>query len=139
MHDSTTSVPEIECHQVLPSLFVSDVAGAVDYYVTRLGFRHQFNWGTPLAIAGVGLGNMLLHLHTSKTSVHVAGQVGFVISNLHALYEFHKRNGIEIIDDLKTLSYGIRTYTIIDAFGNYLNFRNYVRRTNPVTELVGKN
>jgi uncharacterized glyoxalase superfamily protein PhnB len=132
MQKSAISAPEIECLQVLPSLFVNDVSNAVDFYVGRLGFRHLFNYGNPVSKAGVGLGSVVI-------PGHGAGQISFVVSDLVALYEFHKTTGVEIIEEIKTLNFGIRTYTIVDAYGNYINFRNYVRKTAPVIDLTGKN
>lgn len=133
------SLPEFECVQAFPSLLVDDIDAAVDFYVNRLGFRHQFNWGNPASVAGVGMGSVVLHLQTNKLLVQGPGEVGLVVSNLNALHQFHSNNGLEIVNPLKTSNFGIRTYTIIDPFGNFLNFRNYVRKVVPAWETVGSN
>ena len=42
--------PRVECDRQHPSLAVADVAAAVAYYTTRLGFRLDFMAGEPAAM-----------------------------------------------------------------------------------------
>lgn len=39
--------PQIECEKTQASLPVSDLAAAIDFYVTKPGFRFGFTFGEP--------------------------------------------------------------------------------------------
>ena len=47
------SAPDVECEQKHAALRVSDVAAAVDFYTSKLGFRLGSTWGDPPSMAGV--------------------------------------------------------------------------------------
>ena len=60
----TDRFPKIECERVHPTLPVPDVAVAVEFYTSRLGFTLGFNWpedGRP-TFAGVNLGDVQIFL-----------------------------------------------------------------------------
>ena len=59
---TTTPVPKVECEQHHTSLTVSDVAAAVEFYTTKLGFWSPFMEGDPPSFAGVNLGRTQIFL-----------------------------------------------------------------------------
>ena len=44
---STPAIPHVESQQIHPSLAVSDVLAAADFYTKKLGFMLAFTWGDP--------------------------------------------------------------------------------------------
>ncbi len=123
--------PDIVCNQLFPTLLVSDIATAVDFYVTRLGFHHRFSWGEPPTFAGVDLGNVTVHLQKEDYYVKGASEVGFIIDNADELYHFHKANGVKVVVPLEDRPYGIRDYRVRDHDGNYLAFGSYIYNQGP--------
>jgi hypothetical protein len=54
--------------------------------------------------------------------------VYFVVGDAEALYEFHRANGVEIVEGPRDQPYGLREYTARDLDGYYLNFGHRLRR-----------
>jgi len=124
-------LPNIECSQLFPTLLVKDITAAVDFYVNRLGFSHHFSWGDPPTFAGVGLGQVNLHLQKGESFVKGVSEVAFITENAEELYEFHKANGVEITVPMEDREYGIRDYRVKDADGNSLVFGRYIYNQGP--------
>ena len=59
-------VPQVEVEQHHASLRVADLAAAIEYYTTRLGFVHAFSWGEPRTMAGVNIGETQIFLQTGE-------------------------------------------------------------------------
>jgi glyoxalase/bleomycin resistance protein/dioxygenase superfamily protein len=57
-----SNVPPVECERHHPSLYVSDLAAAVEFYTDKLAFRLAFRWGTPPTMAGLNLGEVQIFL-----------------------------------------------------------------------------
>ena len=53
--------PRVDCEQQHPTLPVSDVLGAAEFYTRKLGFSMGFTWGEPPDMAGVNLGDYDCH------------------------------------------------------------------------------
>ena len=54
--------PLIECEKMHVTLPVGNLAAAIEFYVTKLGFRLGFTWGEPAFFAGVALGEVEIFL-----------------------------------------------------------------------------
>lgn len=115
--------PQVECEQLHASLAVSDVAAAVDFYTTRLGFRLGFTWGEPATIAGVNLGQVQIFLERGTPN---SSTVYFVVGDADELYDFHRANGVEVAQPLDDRPYGIRDYTVRDPYGHHLCFGHHL-------------
>ena len=110
---STPTVPQIECERLHPTLSVSNVRAAVDYYTSRLGFALGFLWGDPPTFAGVTLGQVQLFLQQGTPSP--AGcEVNFVVGDADELYTFHCATGVEVITPPGDRDYGLRDYSVRD-------------------------
>jgi uncharacterized glyoxalase superfamily protein PhnB len=115
---SKQNPPIVECERFHPGLQVSDVSAAADYYTNTLGFHLLFK--AP-AIAGVDLDGVSLHLLDGKPNP--AGcSVYFVIGDADEFYEFHKANGVEILQPPTDQPYELRDYRIRDLNGYELVF-----------------
>jgi catechol 2,3-dioxygenase-like lactoylglutathione lyase family enzyme len=118
---TTPATPQIDCEQHHATLSVSDVVAAADFYTKKLGFHLGFTWGDPPTMAGVNLGQVQIFLNKGTPNPQGCS-VYFVIGDADELCEFHRANGVEIIQAPQDQPYGLRDYTIRDLHGYYLNF-----------------
>ena len=127
---STAETPHVDCDQVHPSLSVDDVVAAADFYTGRLGFNLSFTWGEPPTMAGVNLGNVQIFLEQGPPSPKGLA-VYFVVGNADELYEFHRSNGVEVVQPPGDREYGIRDYTVRDLYGYQLGFGHHLFNAGP--------
>ena len=110
---ASPTVPFIECEQTHAGLAVSDIAAALEFYTKRLGFQQAFTWGEPPTFAGVNLGKVQMFLAAgTSTPSPDTGAVYFLVGDADALYEFHRRSGVETAQEIGDRPYGIRDYTV---------------------------
>jgi catechol 2,3-dioxygenase-like lactoylglutathione lyase family enzyme len=128
------AAPEVDCEQQHPSLAVSDVPAAVEFYTTRLGFKSAFTWGDPPTMAGVNLGRVQLFLEQGTPSPQGCS-VYFVIGNADQLYEFQRASGVEVLEAPDDRPYGLRDYTVKDLHGYRLTFGHHTFSAGPPLEI----
>lgn len=118
---SSSTKPHVECEMLHPSLAVNDVQAAAEFYKDRLGFFVAFTFGEPPTMAGVNLDHVQIFLEQGTPSPKGCA-VFFVVGDADELYEFHRANGVEIIQPPGDREYGIRDYAIRDLDGYRLEF-----------------
>jgi len=121
------SFPPVECERLHPGLQVPDVAAAVEFYTTRLGFRLGFTWPEqgPAGMAGVNLGDVQVFLEKG-TPVPDAAAVYFVVGDADELFEAQRAQGVEVIEAPGDRPYGLRDYMVRDLNGYRLGFGHYI-------------
>jgi catechol 2,3-dioxygenase-like lactoylglutathione lyase family enzyme len=107
-------------------LLVSDVRAAAEFYTKKLGFTLAFAEGDPPTFAGVNLDRVQIFLQKGTPSPEGCS-VYFVVGNADELYEFHRANGVDVIDAPQDRPYKLRDYTVRDLYGYYLNFGHRLR------------
>jgi catechol 2,3-dioxygenase-like lactoylglutathione lyase family enzyme len=122
--------PPIECEKMHVTLPVSDLSAAIEFYVTKLGFRLGFLWGESAWFAGITLGEMEIFLK-EDTPAPNAGAVVFMVGDADALYEFHRANGVEVVEAISDREYGIRDYAVKDLYGYRLVFGHPIYNVGP--------
>jgi catechol 2,3-dioxygenase-like lactoylglutathione lyase family enzyme len=127
---TSPTVPNIDCEQHQPSLSVADVRAAVDFYTTKLGFSLGFTWGEPPTIAGVNLGKVQVFLEQGTPSPKGCA-VYFVVGDADELHEFHRANGVEVLDPPADREYGLRDYAVRDLHGYRLAFGHPIFNAGP--------
>src|SRR5882724_7353281 len=127
---TTPIAPDIYCEQHHPSLSVADVGAAVDFYTTKLGFSLGFTWGEPPTIAGVNLGKVQIFLEQGTPSPKGCS-VYFVVGNADELYEFHRANGVDVLEPPADRDYGLRDYAVRDLHGYRLSFGHPIFNAGP--------
>jgi len=125
---SSPAPPLIECEQHHATLSVSDVRAAAEFYARKLGFTLAFTEGDPPTFAGVNLGRVQIFLQQG-TPAPQGCSVYFVVGNADELYEFHRSNGVNVVEAPKDRPYKLRDYTVRDLYGYYLNFGHRLRNT----------
>jgi catechol 2,3-dioxygenase-like lactoylglutathione lyase family enzyme len=122
--------PPIECEKMHVTLPVSDLSAAIEFYVTKLAFRLGFLWGESAWFAGITLGEMEIFLK-EDTPAPNAGAVVFMVNDADALYEFHRANGVEVVEAISDREYGIRDYAVKDLYGYRLVFGHPIYNVGP--------
>lgn len=128
------TVPQVEVEQHHTSLRVADLAAAVEFYTTRLGFSHAFNWGEPATMAGVNIGETQIFLETG-TPAPEGCSLYFVVGNADELYEYHRANRVDVVDAPGDRPWGLRDYTVRDLDGYALTFGHRLPAREPPLEI----
>jgi catechol 2,3-dioxygenase-like lactoylglutathione lyase family enzyme len=126
----TISPPPIDCEQHHAGLAVTDIAAAVEFYATRLGFRLAFTWGDPPTFAGVLLDRVQIFLQQGTPNPG-ASSVYFMIGDADELFAFHQANGVDFVVPPGDREYGIRDYTVRDLHGYHLTFGHNLFNVGP--------
>lgn len=126
--------PEVICGHVFPLMPVSDVTAAVDYYTQQLGFKLGFIWGDPPGFAGVNLGEVSMHLSSNDPGTP-SSSAYFVVGDAEELFDFHKANGVTIVEAPEDRDYGLRDYRVRDPWGNELGFGHYIYSVGPAVKI----
>jgi catechol 2,3-dioxygenase-like lactoylglutathione lyase family enzyme len=128
------AAPQVDCEQHHPSLMVSDVAAAVEFYTKKLGFRLGFTSGEPPSFAGVQLDRVQIFLERGVPSPQGCA-VYFVVGDADELYEFHRASGVDILESPADRPYSLRDYTVRDAYGYRLTFGHRLWNADPPLEI----
>jgi catechol 2,3-dioxygenase-like lactoylglutathione lyase family enzyme len=123
--------PSIECEQQHASVFVTDLAAAIEFYTKRLGFRLAFEWGEPPSFAGVNLDRTQIFLESKWPPNPNGCCLFFNVGNVDELYEFHRANGVEIAEPIGDRPWHIRDYTIRDLHGYHIVFGQHLMNAGP--------
>ena len=118
---TTNPMPKIECEQHHTGIIVSDLKTAIDFYTNKLGFWLGFEWGEATTMAGVNLGHVQIFLEHGEPSPKGC-YLYFVINDADAFYEFHRNNGVEVVQPIADRDYGLRDYAVRDLHGYVLSF-----------------
>lgn len=117
--------PFIDCEQIHPVLAADDIAAATEFYRDKLGFFVAFTYGNPPTMSGVNIGNVQMFLEKGTPNPEAAS-VFFVVGNADELFEFHKKNGVEIVVEPGDREYAIRDYRVRDLNGYELSFGHHL-------------
>lgn len=122
--------PVVQCEKMHVTLPVRNLAEAIEFYVTKLGFRLGFLWGEPAFFAGVALGEVEIFLKEDAPAPN-AGAVVFMVGDADALYKFQQANGVEVVEPIADREYGIRDYAVKDLYGYRLVFGHPIYTVGP--------
>jgi len=134
---TSPALPFIECEQVHPEVAVSDIAAAVDFYTQKLGFWLAFTAGDPPTFAGVNLGKVQMFLQKgTPTPSADAAAAYFIVGDADQLYEFHRANGVEVVQSIDDRPYGVRDYVVRDLHGYFLVFGHHLFNVGPPIKIA---
>src|SRR5260370_7799614 len=125
-----SAAPFVECEQVHAGLAVNDIAAAVEFYTKKLGFAAAFTWGDPPTFAGVKLDKVQIFLRKGTPDPRGCF-VSFMVGDADALYEFHRSQGVEVVEPIDDRPYGIRDYGVRDLHGYHLSFGHPLFNSGP--------
>lgn len=131
---TNSAAPQVECEKHHAGLAVTDVAAAVKFYTDKLGFQPAFVHGEPPAFAGMNLGQVQIFLRKG-TPAPEGCVVYFVVGDADELYEFHRANGVAIVQPPTDQPHGLREYVVQDLHGYFLCFAHHLFNTGPAIEI----
>lgn len=108
--------------RLAPTLPVSDVARAVEFYTTVLGFRKVFENGSPVGF--VILKRDAAELHLTLDKAHKAGVQNLahlLVDDASALHDHLERHRVRIIKSLRDADFGLRCFVFADPDGNRID------------------
>jgi catechol 2,3-dioxygenase-like lactoylglutathione lyase family enzyme len=126
--------PAVDCERLHPTLTVTEITAAVDFYTGKLGFEPGFTWGDPPTFAGVNLGKVQVFLEQG-TPNPAGASVSFVVNDADELFEFHRAMGVDIVIPPEDRDYGLRDYCVRDLHGNHLSFGHYIYSVGSAIEI----
>jgi catechol 2,3-dioxygenase-like lactoylglutathione lyase family enzyme len=103
----------------VPILNVKNFAASMDYYVNKLGFEKEWDWGSPPDFGCVGRGEAQIFLCEGGQ-----GQPGtwmsIFLEDVDALHEEYKKSGAIIVNPPKNYPWGSREMIVEDLDGHRL-------------------
>ena len=105
-----------------PTIAVSDMARALEFYVDTLGFTLTFTNGDPAGFAILHRDDAELHL--TRQTDHVGGTANvahLMTADARALYEYLIARGVRIVKGLRDADFGLRTFVLADPDGNRID------------------
>lgn len=113
-----------------PQLYVRDVVASCAFYSRMLGFSVAFTYGDPPFYGQVVRGGARLNLRQVDVPVldpvrRDAEQLlaaSIALDDASALYREYEEAGVELVQPLRTESWGARTFIVRDPDGNLLLF-----------------
>ena len=120
--ESTESNGAPSC--VEPILAVNDVLKTVQYWHDTLGFPDKWTWGEPPNHGGVSWNGVAIQFSHNHDLASVSkGNAIFIRSKkLEALYDFHQKKNVEIVDPLENKPWGMASYTVREINGYFVIF-----------------
>jgi predicted lactoylglutathione lyase len=104
--------------EAVPILNVKDLPASMDYYVQKLGFKKEWDWGEPPTFGCVRRGKVEIFLCQG-----CQGQPGTWISifmdDVDALYEEYLKSGAIILEEPKNYPWEVREMQVEDLDGHH--------------------
>ena len=106
-----------------PILTVRDITKAVSFYIDKLGFTLDFQWGEPLAYAGIRRDAVCIHLIHERASRQISGtgSVAITANEVDAYHALCVRAGVDVLVPPGNRPYGLRDFSVHDPDGNIIN------------------
>lgn len=105
-----------------PTIAVSDIPRALDFYVGVLGFEKTFENGDPVAFVILARDRAELHLCHDPTHTATTQNVAhLLVDDATALHQHLVSNDARIIKPLRDADYDMRGFVVADPDGNRLD------------------
>jgi uncharacterized glyoxalase superfamily protein PhnB len=107
--------------RIAPELPVPNLAGALDLYERKLGFRVAMRM-PDLNYAIVERDEIAIHLFQDNAGAHTPVGIHIFTPDLDALYSEYQRSGANLSQGILREPWGNRDFRVKDEFGNELKF-----------------
>jgi len=104
---------------VTPILNVRNVPAAIDYYVDKLGFRREWDWGDPPTFACVGRDEVRIFFCQDGQGAP-GTWLSIFVQDVDALYEDYKKSGAIVRQPPADYPWGVREMNVEDLDGHRL-------------------
>src|SRR5262245_33277199 len=97
---------------VEPILAVKDIAETITYWHDTLGFPGKWTWGDPPNHGGVSWHGVSVQfsLDPKLASLSEGNAIFIRVRNLEALYDFHQKKNVPIVEPLENKPWGMAGY-----------------------------
>ena len=104
---------------VEPILAVKDITETILYWHDVLGFPVKWTWGEPVNHGGVSWGSVFIQFSQNNelASLSKGNAIFIKVKKLEALYKFHQKKNVEIVEPLETKPWGLASYTVREING----------------------
>jgi len=122
MQQTTHASHSVRFGRLAPTIPVTDIPRAVEFYSAVLGFRKVFENGTPVGFAILKKDVAELHLTLNKT--HKAGVQNIahlLVEDATALHDHLERHKVRIVKSLRDADFGLRCFVFADPDGNRID------------------
>jgi uncharacterized glyoxalase superfamily protein PhnB len=119
---------EIKFWKITPHLPVKGLKETISFYKEKLGFSEEWYYGDPPTDGGCRRDElrMLFWERGKEFKQPIDLSLILFVTNVDAVYEEVKRNGLSICKDIQTYDYGIREFAVLDCNGYMLRFSESV-------------
>ncbi len=121
----------------VPVISSADVPQTVSFLEKTLGFELQWIWGEPPVYAGLKAGRALLYvthdpdMATAIRERNLRPDIFLWITGIANVYEQHRTNGVEIVEQLSQRPWGIRQYVIREPNGYHIKIAELTEGARP--------
>ena len=113
---------DVQFGRFAPTIAVTDMERALDFYVGVLGMTKTFENGNPVGFAIVERGDAELHLTLSRTHEPTNDNVAhLLVDDATKLHDHLVGAGVHIIKGLRDADYGLRQFVFADPSGNRID------------------
>lgn len=112
----------IKFGRTAPTVPVSDIEKALQFYTDILGMKKVFENGSPVGF--VILERDAAEIHLTLAKGHKGSErnvLHLMINDAYALYQHLEKNNIRIIKGLRDADYGLRQFVFCDPDGNRID------------------
>ena len=122
MSENTGEVEQIRFGRMAPTVAVSDMVAAIQFYTAVFGFEKTFENGNPVGFVILEKDQAELHLTLSANHKGTTQNVAhLLVSDASALYAVCERRNVRIIKRLRDADYGLRGFVFADPDGNRID------------------
>jgi GNAT superfamily N-acetyltransferase/catechol 2,3-dioxygenase-like lactoylglutathione lyase family enzyme len=115
----------MQCEQVIPILFSSDVIRSLDYYTEILGFENRWDWGNPPTFGGVGKDKAAIFF-CEQGQGNPGTWISVLVDDVDQFYETIKAKGAKILSAPETMPWNVREMLVEDPDGHKIRFGQHV-------------
>jgi len=104
---------EIKYESVVVNFAASDIQATVDFFVRILGFGEYEEMRTP-DLAGMWGGDIFILISSRPDGEDrtYPQEVQIFVEEIDKVHDTHRKNGAKIVEEITTMPWGIRRYTI---------------------------
>ena len=122
MQQKASASPSVRFGRLAPTIPVSDIPRAVEFYTSVLGFRKTFENGTPVGFVILKKDAAELHLTLDSNHKPAARNLAhLMVEDATALHGQLEHRKVRIIKALRDADFGLRCFVFADPDGNRID------------------
>jgi catechol 2,3-dioxygenase-like lactoylglutathione lyase family enzyme len=113
----------MKVHSAVPVIATDDVVETVRYFEDVLGFEKEWVWGDPPVYAGLKAGEGIVYVNYDPDLAETIEEDGLApeiflwVERIEEVYDQHRRNGAEIIEELSERPWKAKQYVVLEPNG----------------------